>query len=108
MDFFEFQRGDVFIKGLEHPGEEMLDKKCLAVNNNLVIINVWLVVFSRYFEEEIIGVFGVFGVIILVVGGLCSDVGADLFDGSELKGEGGVEEVAVDEEVEDFEVVLVE
>jgi hypothetical protein len=31
-----------------------------------------------------------------------------LFDGCELDGEGGVEEVAVDEEVEDFEVVLVE
>ena len=37
-----------------------------------------------------------------------SDVGADLFYGNELDGEGGVEEVAVDEEVEDFEVVLVE
>lgn len=39
---------------------------------------------------------------------MCSYVGADLFDGRELDGEGGVEEVAVDEEVEDFEVVLVE
>ncbi len=46
--------------------------------------------------------------IILVVGGLESYVGADLFNGRELNGEGGVEEVAVDEEVEDFEVVLIE
>jgi hypothetical protein len=86
----------------------MLDKKRLTVNNNLMIINVRLVVFGRYFEEQIIGVFRVVGAIILVIGGLESNVGTYMFDSGELNGEGGVEEVAVDEEVEDFEVVLVE
>ena len=79
----------------------------LAVDDNVVFIELRLFPFSWYLEQQVVGVLRLVCFVVLVVWGLSNDIGANLLNDWVLNWEILVQKVALSEETQNLEMIFI-